>query len=116
SSSTGAPFQMPQGSSRKSDLPTNHNLPVARAAEKTLYNDFFLHILLNFSLWFRSPNLNVAATHDASSAAASPSPAPSSSASSALDELSAHQVPFVVQFEILLLIKSHVLRNPRYFR
>ena len=90
---------------RKIDLlHTNHHLPVSRAAEKTLYNDAFLHILFNFGLWFRSPTASLQHDHT------------SSSPSAVLDNLLQQQVPFVVQFECLMLIKSHVLKNPRYFR
>jgi hypothetical protein len=80
---------------------TNHSLPVSRAGEKSLYNDFLLHVLLNFSLWFRSTSLPEDGYN---------------SASAALDDLTQQQVPFVVQFEVLLLLKQHLLKNPRYFR
>lgn len=104
------------GVARQQQSHTNHNLPVARAAERSLYNDFFLGFLLNFGLWYRvtAPTAAAAGSQtDAANAAAAATP---STASAALDDLSQQQVPFGVQLEVLMVIKSHILRNPRYFR
>lgn len=104
---------------------TNPNLPVSRAGEKTLYNDFMLHILLNFSLWFRpytaGSNNNGASSKQSDgsntySSSTSSTSSSSSSASSALDSLSTSSISFPVQFELLNLIHLHIKRSPRYFR